>query len=106
VKRFRGKLTSQEAADLRRFAAAHPEAAVLGLDFQDTVPGAKGFYRRWGWRHASIFDPAAARTAALGLFGLPTTVFLDARHRVVGRIVGASDLEGFEQGLRLAERAS
>jgi thiol-disulfide isomerase/thioredoxin len=97
---------NDEATDVRRFAAAHPEAAVVGLDFQDSVSGAKSFYRRWGWQHASIFDAAGTKTAALGLLGLPTTVFLDAEHRIVGRIVGASDLAGFEQGLELAERAS
>jgi thiol-disulfide isomerase/thioredoxin len=92
----------EEAEDLRRFAEAHPEAVVLGLDYQDTVLGAKEFYRRWRWRHPSIFDASGAKTAALGLVGLPTTIFLDADHRPVARILGATDLAGFEQGLDLA----
>jgi hypothetical protein len=38
--------------------------------------------------------------------GLPTTYFLDRRHRIVARIVGAGNLAEFEQGLRLALRRS
>lgn len=97
---------NDEAADLRDFAAAHPEAVVLGVDFQDTVSGARSFYRRWGWQHPTIFDSAGTQTAALGLFGLPTTLFLDARHRIVARVVGATDLAGFERGLEIATQAS
>jgi thiol-disulfide isomerase/thioredoxin len=97
---------NEEAADLRRFAAAHPEAVVLGIDFQDTRAGAKDFYRRWGWTHASIWDVAGTQTGALGLQGLPTTYFLTADHKIAAQVVGASDFAGFEQGLEAAKRAS
>jgi thiol-disulfide isomerase/thioredoxin len=97
---------NEEAADLRRFAAAHPEAVVLGIDFQDTKAGAKDFYRRWGWSHPSIWDVAGTQTAALGLQGLPTTYFLTADHKIAAQVVGASDFAGFEQGLEAAKRAS
>jgi thiol-disulfide isomerase/thioredoxin len=97
---------NEEAADLRRFAAAHPEAVVLGIDFQDTQAGAKDFYRRWGWTHASIWDVSGTLTAALGLQGLPTTYFLTADHKIAAQVVGASDFAGFEQGLEAAKRTS
>ncbi len=93
---------NDEAADLREFAADHPEAVLLGVDFQDTFSGARGFYERWGWEHPSIFDSSGSQTATLGLFGLPTTLFLDARHRITARVVGATDRAGFERGLELA----
>lgn len=95
-----------EAEDLRRFAEAHPEAVVLGIDFQDTVSGAKEFYREFGWRHPSIFDPKGELTSRIGLQGLPTTVFLDEEHREVTRVVGEADFTRFEQGLEEAKRAS
>jgi thiol-disulfide isomerase/thioredoxin len=95
---------NQEAADLRRFAASHPQAEVLGVDTQDTSGGARAFYRKWHWRHPSIADPSGALSAKLAVTGLPTTYFLDPRHRVVGKIVGAGNLAEFEQGLRLALR--
>jgi thiol-disulfide isomerase/thioredoxin len=91
-----------EAADLVRFARAHPEAQLIGLDTQDTSGDARGFYQRWGWDWPSVFDPRGKVAARLGLQGLPTTLFLDADHRVVARIVGEGDFERFEQGLRQA----
>lgn len=97
---------NDEAADLREFAADHPEIVVLGIDFQDTVEGARRFYRRWDWTHPSIFDSSGTQSAALGLFGMPTTFFLDSRHRIAARVVGATDRAGFEHGLELATRAS
>jgi thiol-disulfide isomerase/thioredoxin len=94
-----------EAADLARFARDHPEAQVLGIDFQDSVSGARAFYAEYGWRHPSIFDPDGDLVARLGLQGLPTTFFLDERHRIVTRIVGETDYAGFSAGLRQAKNA-
>lgn len=91
-----------EAADLRAFVARHPQVQVVGLDTQDTSGPARAFYRRFGWRHPSISDPNGTLAARLGLQGLPTTFFLDRRHRIVTRIVGATDLAGFDQGLKAA----
>jgi thiol-disulfide isomerase/thioredoxin len=97
---------NDEAADLRRFAAAHPEAVLLGIDFQDTKAGARDFYRRWGWTHPSIWDVSGTLTSALGLQGMPTTYFLTAEHRIAAQVVGATDFAGFEQGLEAAKQAS
>jgi thiol-disulfide isomerase/thioredoxin len=93
---------NEEAADLAAFANDHPEAQVVGLDIQDTHDGARAFYKRWGWRHPSIFDPSGELAAKLGLQGLPSTFVLDKEHRIVSRIVGATDRAGFEEGLRQA----
>lgn len=97
---------NQEAADLQRFAAAHPGTQVLGVDTQDTTGGARAFYRKWHWRHPSIADPSGSLSAQLAVTGLPTTYFLDRRHRVVAKIVGAGNLAQFDQGLRVALRRS
>ena len=91
-----------EADDLRRFAQAHPEAQVVGVNIQDTEGGARDFYRRWDWDWPSVSDPSGELAASLGLQGLPTTLFLDEDHQVVARIVGEGDLERFEEGLRQA----
>lgn len=93
---------NEEASDLARFARAHPGVQVIGIDLEDTSAGARGFYRRWGWKHPSIADPHGEIASRLGVTGTPTTFFLDARHRVVTQIVGASDLAGFDRGLKAA----
>jgi thiol-disulfide isomerase/thioredoxin len=95
-----------EAADLERFAQTHPNVQVVGVDTQDTSSAAKAFYRRWGWHHPSIADPQGNLAAQLAIQGTPTTFFLNARHEIVTSIVGASNLAGFDQGLRLALRRS
>jgi cytochrome c biogenesis protein CcmG/thiol:disulfide interchange protein DsbE len=96
---------NKEAVDLREFARAHPEAQLLGVDFDDSKAAARAFYRRWSWSHPSIFDPKGTLAAKLKLQGLPMTVFLNRRHQVVARIYGATDRAGFEEGLRKAATA-
>lgn len=91
-----------EARALGAFARTHPQAQVVGVDIQDTKSAAAAFYRRFGWRHPSIFDPSGRIAAQLGLQGLPTTLFLDRRHRVAARIVGETNLAGFSHGLHEA----
>jgi thiol-disulfide isomerase/thioredoxin len=93
-----------EARALATFARTHPQAQVVGVDIQDSKAGAKAFYRRFGWRHPSIFDPHGAVATRFGLQGLPATLFLDRQHRVVARILGDTDLAGFDAGLRQALR--
>jgi cytochrome c biogenesis protein CcmG/thiol:disulfide interchange protein DsbE len=92
-----------EAPAIKRFVDGHPEAVMLGIDFQDTVDGARAFYQEFGWTHPSIFDPDGALATKLGLIGLPTTIFLDAEQREVGRIVGETSFEQLEKGLSLAK---
>jgi thiol-disulfide isomerase/thioredoxin len=91
-----------EAEDLRRFAAEHPEVQVIGVDLQDTKGAAREFYARWRWTHPSVFDPDGEISFSLGLQGTPSTFFLDREHRIVSRIVGETDLAGFERGLDAA----
>jgi thiol-disulfide isomerase/thioredoxin len=91
---------NEEADELARVAAAHSEVAFLGINFQDSREGARDFYREYGWRFPSIYDPRGEIAYGLGLQGTPTTIFLDAQHREVGRIVGATDEAGFEDALR------
>ena len=89
-----------EARALATFARTHPTAPVVGVDIQDTRAAARAFYRRFGWRHPSIFDPKGVIAARFQLQGLPATLFLDRRHHVVARILGETDLAGFEAGFR------
>ena len=97
---------NQEAADLQRCAASHPGAEVFGVDTHDTTGGARAFYRKWHWSHPSVADPNGSLSAELAVTGLPTTYFLDRRHRVVAKIVGAGTLAQFNRGLQLALRSS
>ena len=92
----------EELPALARFAEAHPEAAVVGVNFQDTQAGAKRLHADVGWTFPSIADPDGDIGARLGIQGMPTTFFLNADHQVIGLIAGGTDLEGFEEGFALA----
>ena len=91
-----------EARALASFERAHPHARVMGVDVQDSSASAKSLYRRAGWRHPSIADASGRIAAQLQLQTLPTTLFLDAQHRVVGRINGQTTLAGFTDGYQKA----
>lgn len=91
-----------EAAEIARFAEAHPEVAFVGIDFRDDPAAARGFYRRYGWKFPSIADPRGDISRRLGLQGTPTTIVLDADHREVARIVGETDQAGLAAALEHA----
>ena len=96
-----------EGADaLRRFAARHSEAAVVGLDYQDTPAGAADFYRRWRWRHPSIGDPDGALASRLGLTTLPASLVYNRRLRLVVRLEGPQSLNALEAALQSAKSSS
>ena len=79
---------------------------AITSDYRYSEANHRGFYRRWGWKHPSIADPRGEIASRLGLTGTPTTFFLDREHRVVSPIVGASNLRGFDLGLRAASNRS
>jgi thiol-disulfide isomerase/thioredoxin len=91
-----------EAPALARFTRLHPGVPLLGIDAEDSRTAARAFYRRYHLHHPSIFDPQGVLSRRLHLRGLPTTLFLDRRHRIVARVVGAGTLPRFERALRAA----
>jgi cytochrome c biogenesis protein CcmG, thiol:disulfide interchange protein DsbE len=93
----------KEAQALKSFERAHP-GRVLGIDYQDSVAGARAFYKRYDIDHPSIWDPKGKMVGKLKAIGLPTTVFLNRRHEVVLAIAGAGTLAQFNLGWRRATR--
>ena len=91
-----------EARDLRAFVRSHPGVALLGIDSEDSRTGARAFRRTHGFTWPSVFDPKGLVARKLGVKGLPTTLFLDRRHRIVFAILGAGSLRRFNDGLRRA----
>ena len=93
-----------EAPEFARFSRKHP-GVVLGLDVEDSKPGARAFYRKYGLSYPSIFDPRSMLfVKRLGGRGVPTTLFLDRRHRVVANVLGTSTFSQLEKGLRQASK--
>lgn len=95
---------AREAPVWRRFARAHREAAVIGLDLQDVPEDAAAFAGRFGWTHRIISDPEGAQAARLGIENLPATLFLNRDHVIVSRLDGVADDAALEDGLAEAKR--
>ena len=94
---------AKEMPDLVRFAAAHPEVAVVGVDVNDQVPAAQQFAAQYGLTFPLVADEDGQIFGRFDSQGLPTTVFFDKNLGVVDKIVGATDMAGFEAGLQKAQ---
>jgi thiol-disulfide isomerase/thioredoxin len=84
----------QEAPDL---AAVHEQygdrgVSVIGVNIRDAVTNARRFEADLGVPYPSWHDEAATIAASFGGVGpgaVPTTILLDAEHRVAARLFGA-----------------
>jgi thiol-disulfide isomerase/thioredoxin len=85
---------AREAPQLQAFADAYADRGVhlVGVDVKDERANALAFERDFGITYPSYFDEAAAIAASFGGIGpaaLPSTLVLDADHRVAVRLFGA-----------------
>ncbi len=62
--------------------------AFVGIDHQDTRDDGLTFVRQTGVHYPIAFDSDGTTARAYGLFGVPTTVFIDAKGREVERYLG------------------
>ncbi|MDA8367991.1 MAG: TlpA disulfide reductase family protein [Actinomycetota bacterium] len=78
--------------------------AFLGVDTNDTRAAALSFLRQTGVTYPSVYDPHGTAATAYGLFGLPTTVFVSPKGRILERNVGALSSDSLSQGIALLLR--
>ena len=77
----------KELPAIAAFAKAHPEIAVIGVDYQDDVAEAKAFADKHGATWPSVVDDGPIG-AAYKVPGLPATYLIDAQGQIVDRILG------------------
>ena len=65
----------------------------IGINHQDGRRPAAEFQDEVGVRYPSGYDPDGAVAPNFGVVGLPTTVLVDARGRIVGRRLGEASVE-------------
>ena len=68
------------------------EVLFLGLDAQDAREDARDFISQFGLTFPHVRDPGNDTQRAWGVTGLPETFFLAADGRVVGHVIGSTDL--------------
>jgi thiol-disulfide isomerase/thioredoxin len=79
----------QEAPLLAGLASDRPGLDLLGVDYGDPQPGlAIEFAQLAGWGHPHLEDPERTSAGPVGVPGIPFSLLLDARGRVVARHVG------------------
>ena len=86
----------KEAPELERFdRSLHGSGQLVGVDYTDQPSGARDFIHEYGWTFPVLEDPDGVYGARYAFSGLPTTVVLDSRGRIVETLRGpqtAADL--------------
>ena len=86
---------AKEAPELEALSKQYKgEVSFIGVNVKDGKAAAQAFERNFGVTYPSWEDPAATIAASFGGIGpaaLPSTLVLDAEHRVAVRFFGAVD---------------
>jgi cytochrome c biogenesis protein CcmG/thiol:disulfide interchange protein DsbE len=78
-----------EAPELERLnRSLHGTARLVGVDYTDEEDAARSFIRQYGWTFPVLSDPDGIYGARYGFTGLPTTIVLDSRGRIVQTLRG------------------
>lgn len=90
-----------EAPDLERTYKAYRAQGVefLGIDQRDDMGSALEFVREFGITYPSAFDPGGTLAYRYQLFGLPTTVIVDANGQSAYRFTGIVTSEALRSAL-------
>lgn len=90
--------------EMPRLAAAarrlQGRVAFVGINYQDNRSQAIAFARKTGVRYRSGFDPDGAVGTRYRIYGMPTTLFIDARGNIVARYLGEMDGKTLDRFLR------
>jgi cytochrome c biogenesis protein CcmG/thiol:disulfide interchange protein DsbE len=94
-----------EAPELEHLYRSMPRGAQLvGVDYTDQEDSARSFLRSYGWTFPVLSDPDGVYGARYGFSGLPTSVVIDARGRIVETLRGPQTEEDFRRALEAARR--
>ena len=70
---------------------ARGEVTFLGINVNDARSDAAAFVAKFNVTYPIAYDPSGSTTGPYGLFGLPTTVFVNRSGTIVGTHAGAFD---------------
>jgi thiol-disulfide isomerase/thioredoxin len=95
----------EEAAELERFYSSLPKHAhLVGVDYTDQEGPAQAFIKTYGWTFSVLSDPNGIFGAKYRFTGLPSTVVLDAKGRIVQTLRGPQTVGDLRRALGEAER--
>jgi cytochrome c biogenesis protein CcmG/thiol:disulfide interchange protein DsbE len=89
--------------EMPAFQAVHERlgdrVTFIGIDHQDSRDDALERIKQVGTTYVAGYDPSGKVGAKYGLYGMPTTVFISADGRIVGRRVGEMTASALEQSV-------
>ncbi len=87
------------------YRASRGKVAIIGVDADDSAPEARSFVTAYGVGYPVGFEttPAIANAYGVSGIGIPETFFLDARHRIVKRILGDVTMKDLTAGVALMD---
>ena len=89
------------------YAEHHGRDLIIGIDANDQAGPAQKFVQETGVTYPVGVDPFPAPvTTSYGVYGLPQTFFLNARHRIVKHVIGAVTVADLNQGVALMDARS
>jgi thiol-disulfide isomerase/thioredoxin len=87
----------------RFYRTSRGNLVIIGVDADDKAPAARRFLAANGVTYPVGFESTEAVADAYGVseIGIPETFFLDARHRIVKRILGDVTMRSLTAGVAL-----
>ncbi len=86
------KVEHEDILKLHKQLKDHPDFVMLGVNYQDKVPDALAYLKRYGSTFRHVRDITGALAIDYGVYGVPETFVIDQqgviRHKWVGPIVG------------------
>jgi len=89
----------------RFYRASRGKVVIIGVDADDSAPNARSFVTASGVAYPVGFETTPAVADAYGVSGpgIPETFFLDARHRIVKRVLGGVTMKELTAGVALMD---
>ncbi len=89
------------------YAGHHGRDLIIGIDANDEAGAAQKFVQAAGVTYPVGVDPYPSPvTTSYGVYDLPQTFFLNAKHRIVSHVIGAVTVADLNQGVALMDTRS
>ena len=87
----------------RFYRSSRGDVVIIGVDADDKAPTARRFVQANGVMYPVGFESTSAVADAYGVseIGIPETFFLDARHRIIKRVLGGVTMQTLTAGVAL-----
>lgn len=91
---------AREAPALERFSlSAAGRGRLVGVDWSDSLSGARSFIRRYAWTFANLRDSEGTVGNDYRLTGLPTSFVVDASRHIRAELRGPQDERSLTRAL-------